>query len=90
MSLKRFLFYFLGVSLFSGCSYEPVGKWEATRNVEVYKENDHPLIVSFIVEKGEICAISEKTFIRKDMGYKQVSCSKGRGWIADAYFKKIE
>jgi hypothetical protein len=90
MKMRFLLSGFIALFSFSACSYEPVGKWEATRNVEVYKENDHPLIVSFIVEKGEICAISEKTFIRKDMGYKQVSCSKGRGWIADAYFKKIE
>jgi hypothetical protein len=78
---------FLG--LLSACGYEPVGRWEATKQVEVYQKNDHPLTVAFVVEKGEICAISERLFIRKDLAYKQVSCAKGRGWIADLYFKKI-
>lgn len=74
-------------SFLIGCSYEPIGRWEATQRVEVYETNDHSLITVFIVEKGEICAISEEVLIRKDLGYKQVSCSKGEGWIADAYFK---
>lgn len=77
------------ICLLGGCSYEPVGRWEATQRVEVYEKNDHPLKTIFIIEKGEICAISEKVLIRKDLGYKQVSCAKGKGWIADAYFKKL-
>jgi len=75
--------------LLTACSYEPSGRWEATQRVEVYETNDHPLKTRFILEKGEICAISEQTLIRKDLGYKQVSCAKGKGWIADAYFKKL-
>ena len=80
---------YMALLLISGCSHEPSGRWEATQSVEVYATNDHPLKVSFIVEKGELCAISEETLIRKDQGYKQVSCAKGKGWIADSYFKKL-
>lgn len=71
------------------CSYEPTGRWEATDRVNIYSNNDHPLVIAFVVEKGEICAISEDIIIRKDLGYAQVSCEKGRGWDKSGRFKKI-
>ncbi|MFG0600535.1 hypothetical protein ACF8PL_10600 [Delftia sp. WSY_4] len=71
------------------CSYEPTGRWEATDTVNIYSNNDHPLVIAFVVEKGEICAISEDIIIRKDLGYAQVSCEKGRGWDKSGRFKKI-
>jgi hypothetical protein len=85
---KKGLFLMVISSLF-GCSYEPEGRWEATNQVEVYEKNDHPLKVIFIVEKGEVCAMSKRMLIRKDLGYSQVSCKKGRGWITSGDFKKL-
>lgn len=73
----------------TACSYEPTGRWEAMDTVDIYTNNDHPLIVAFVVEKGEICAVSEEMIIRKDLGYSQVSCAKGRGWNTSGRFKKL-
>lgn len=68
----------------------PTGRWEVLQREDVYENNDHPLKVAFVLEKGEICSISPKVLIRKDMGYRQVSCPKGSGWIySSLYFKKI-
>lgn len=73
----------------TACSYEPTGQWEAMDTVDIYKNSDHPLIVAFVLEKGEICAVSEEMIIRKDLGYTQVSCAKGRGWNTSGRFKKL-
>lgn len=73
----------------TACSYEPTGRWEAMDTVDIYANNDHPLIVAFVLEKGEICAVSEEMIIRKDLGYTQVSCAKGRGWNTSGRFKKL-
>lgn len=73
----------------TACSYDPTGRWEAMDTVDIYKNNNHPLIVAFVLEKGEICAISEDIILRKDLGYAQVSCEKGRGWDKSGRFKKL-
>lgn len=70
--------------------YTPTGRWEVMKRDEVYLNNDHPLAVAFIVEKGEICAISDGVLIRKDLGYSKISCPKGSGWIFSTLnFKKL-
>lgn len=85
----------LGVmSMISACdfseNYPPIGRWEVVDRSEVYANNDHPLVVAFVVEKGETCAISEQVLIRKDMGYSRIACRKGRGWIfSTLHFKKL-
>lgn len=89
MKIVRRTMCFASVLVMTACGYEPEGRWEATSRVEVYEKNDHPLTVIFIVEKGEVCAMSKQMLIRKDMGYSQVSCAKGRGWITSGDFKKI-
>lgn len=70
--------------------FSPTGRWEVLQREDVYENNDHPLKVAFALEKGEICSISPKVLIRKDMGYRKVSCPKGSGWIySSLYFKKL-
>lgn len=69
--------------------YKPVGRWEATEQVEVYEQNDHPLVLAFRLDKGEVCSISNKMLIRKDLGYAQVSCHKGSGWVISGAFKQL-
>jgi hypothetical protein len=79
--------------ILTGCNsaddYKPVGRWEATDQVKLYEKNDLPLTGAFVFEKGEMCAISDKTVIRKDLGYAKVSCQKGSGWVISGSFKKI-
>jgi hypothetical protein len=87
----RIVILLLSCALLTACSEAPPhGRWEALKKEEVYKENDHPLTVAFVVEKGEICAISDEVTIRKDMGYSKISCPRGEGWIySTLYFKKL-
>jgi hypothetical protein len=74
----------------SACSYEPHGRWEATKKVEVLKERGHLTSTVFFVEIGEVCALSEKWHLQKEMRYKEVVCPKGKGWITDEEnFKKL-
>lgn len=63
------------------CSEEPHGRWQATERVEVLPEKFNPSGLAFYIEKGEICALSDKWHNDKDFSYKEVNCAKGRGWI---------
>jgi hypothetical protein len=96
MKLTTTQLFFLAIfmTIFSACSgadeYVPAGRWEVMAREEVYKENNHPLTVAFILEKGEVCAVSDKVLIRKDVGYRKISCPQGDGWIFSTLnFKKI-
>jgi hypothetical protein len=93
-AIFRFASLTFGIATMSACNgthdYIPVGRWEVTEREEVYKENDHPLAIAFTLEKGEICAISDQVLIRKDMGYRKVSCAQGSGWIfSTLHFRKL-
>jgi hypothetical protein len=73
----------------AACSDEPSGRWETTDRIEVLANKFDPETVLFHLEKGEICALSDKWHV-KDQGYKKISCKKGRGWISnDEHFKKL-
>ncbi|QPS79849.1 MULTISPECIES: hypothetical protein [Delftia] len=80
-------------TVLSACSnpeeYTPTGQWEATEDLYVYTTNDHPLTIAFTIKKGEICAISKKPTIRKDLGYLQVLCAQGSGWEITGKFKRL-
>lgn len=68
----------------------PQGKWLATKRIEVHKEKFHPMTIFFYVEQGEVCALGDKWHPDKDLAYKEIVCSKGRGWITDdTHFKKL-
>jgi hypothetical protein len=78
------------MALLTGCSYEPHGRWEATDKIKVRAQRDDPMTIAFHVEKGEVCALSDKWYQEKDLRYKEIICPKGRGWIIDdEHFKKI-
>jgi hypothetical protein len=90
--MKRFfgLLSLMPVLFFSACNNSPHGRWEATKKIEVLKERGHLTNVAFFVEIGEVCALSDKWHIQKEMRYKEVVCSKGKGWITDEdHFKKL-
>lgn len=96
MKSKKFNLAALILSLTTLCAcdspedFVPAGSWEVLAREDVYENNDHPLKVAFVLDKGEMCAVSEKVLIRKDMGYRKVSCPKGSGWIYSTLnFKKL-
>ena len=71
--------------------FVPKGRWKVMERVAIYNNSDHPLTVKFFAEKGEVCAISEEAVVRKDLGYKKVSCAKGVGWtMTVSQFKKLD
>jgi hypothetical protein len=73
----------------TACSYEPHGRWEVTDRVDVLAQKFDPETIAFHLEKGDVCALSDKWYV-KDMPYKEVSCSKGRGWISnDGNFRRL-
>lgn len=80
--------FMLSISLFA-CSYEPHGRWEALQQIKVLAQKNDPVTVLFVLEKGDICAMSDKWYVT-DMPYKKISCEKGVGWISnDEHLKKL-
>ncbi|MFY3383858.1 hypothetical protein [Paracidovorax sp. MALMAid1276] len=65
-----------------GCNNSPVGKWEATERVEVYR-NDDTFKVLFYIVPGEVCSLSLHWEVKKAAGYKKIICERGEGWIMD-------
>lgn len=88
-------FGFISISLLAaaalaGCSDEPHGQWVAKKRIEVLKEKGNLDSIAFFLEEGEICALSDKWHVLKEMRYKEVSCPKGRGWITSSGFEELK
>lgn len=80
------------MALFSmmGCGQEPSGRWEATQQVAILSQKGDLQTVAFTLEAGEVCALSSDWHYEKELRYKEVLCSKGRGWVTTgAAFKKL-
>ena len=90
--MKTSLNVVVAMALFSmlGCSQEPSGRWEATQKVAILSKKGDPQTVAFTLEEGEVCALGSDWHYEKELRYKEVLCSKGRGWVTTgAAFKKL-
>ncbi len=89
--MKRLLLIFVCMTMLPGCK-RPEGRWEALKDVPVFKDADEADALKFILPKVDICALGEEQVVKAFM-YRKVECSQGTGWIAyeGGYpFRKID
>lgn len=73
-----------------GCSQSPKGRWEAMGSVPVLFKKGDPQTVAFVLDAGDVCALSPQWSFEKELRYKEVRCIKGNGWItSETMFKKL-
>lgn len=63
----------------AGCQ-KPSGKWEAQKDVAVFKDANEADKLKYTIKKGEVCALGREQVVKVFM-YREVSCDKGDGWL---------